>query len=1106
MIKKFRVVRLVASALILLSLCSCFERCFPSKVSTGIARLTVNNIGKLILAISDDEFASKVRKECRLSEILPGATIEESENGYGKASWDFGECTYDFGNQTILTFKDDCGTTTVTYSGKVTASGHRTIGGILTHNEENPVIPTKDGLSISFRKVQFENFRVESPQQEAAMTMVSGSLSFDLKIALGKAEDSICRIPIPNPTFTNIRYTSGGQPNIVRLPGFLSDFDAEVNGSDFGAQVGQRDDVENFMSGRLTLWGEQMSVPSDSQSLDPSFIRANFEKSLTCISELRLPLSTSCDPEDDIVRGVANLSAINLGALLAMLSKQKDVTPECNLQSFHGANIIETDKFNGKAERFFNDCSVDFGSKGTEFALGDDANFKGTIFGKVTYSGVRSLQGRRTGNAALPIIPERGEMAISFKNVVFENFGVRVADRPSLTLVNAVLSFDVIVHLMKSGALETYSAPLNNPTLDNMQFLEESKVTLSNPPGFKGDLKFTVFQGGNLSAQFGQFKDKENRFGGSLSMFGRSFSIAESELIPDYQNVISDTTILSAPKNSHEKVEAALGDGASRLSVLNLSRLIQIVVGNNLASIDARPECLLRSLENGEAEPDKRTVKWRFSNCEYDLSRVSKPQKMPSVSGRIILSGERSMEGHLTFNPFQPVIPTSGKYVLLFNHVEFHDFRVIESDLHYQLTITKGAASFKATVPLKVDPKTRLYSEPKEDLILEHIRFGEGTEFLISVQDPKSEFKGDYQVPVHNSDINARIADNKIDGTISIFDSLIKVPTDKLGLDTKPIIENPQHPHQHNTLENFEALMVARFLMLNLGTITQEAASEDLKANDYWFGCGFSSNRVRLSGVAEGKVGERGKMQFQIDDCEIINQTQQASLPDPCTEQPPLIKGRVVASGKQVVRGLRDEYCTFFKCFDSIVPDNPKAVDFDFSIIRVDNFETLLASKQESDFGGGVRMISGAFAAKTYPILAEKREKACDFGRTTPMAVFSLDVDSDVVVELDLYHQGLPFFKSKPLTITRAQLEAQNGIFNGAGNYLRGEIDVNGGHFTFDPSIDKLDPFYDQQAFENSYECRTRLEPGSKYFEAFAIREVLPATGYTSDCPGVRNP
>src|SRR5690349_16170379 len=128
MIKNFRVARLAASALILLSLASCFERCFPSKVSTGIARLTVNNLGKLILAISNDEFASKVpNPECRLKELLPNGILEDGENGNGKAFWNFTEYIYDFRKGTTLRFKDECGSTTVTYSGTVTDTGIRTV-------------------------------------------------------------------------------------------------------------------------------------------------------------------------------------------------------------------------------------------------------------------------------------------------------------------------------------------------------------------------------------------------------------------------------------------------------------------------------------------------------------------------------------------------------------------------------------------------------------------------------------------------------------------------------------------------------------------------------------------------------------------------------------------------------------------------------------------------------------------------------------------------------------------------------------------------------------------------------------------------------------------
>jgi hypothetical protein len=1109
-----RIAKLSALIALFSILSSCaLERMFPGKVAVGVARLTVNNLGKLVVALNDPRIYAQAVGKCRLDKMLPGAKIQQLREGFGHASWDFKDCVYDFGKRGVtLDATDTCGNKTrTTYYGKVTVSGQRTINGILTGNPDTPVIPSGfGGVKFSFTDVAFQEFRVESPTQEAAMTMVSGHVAFDINIHLGKDKNELCQTPIPNPTLSNIRYfsTEKESRNILRLPGLLWEFEADVSDSDMTAQVGTHENVQNFLLGKINLWGDEYRVPSTGTVLDPSFTPESYAKSLTCVADLQLPAPNHCSYEADLAKNLSRLTVINLGGFLAAVildPNSASATPGCDLASLKGGRVIRTNDHDGRVEWDYADCIFDFGTTGKEFKLEFAQGATATIFGKVTLSGKRHISGRLTGNADLPVIPDHGNVYFNFSKAAFENFKVTIvpSELPSLNIVEGALSFDLTVHLEKEGELDVYKKPLPNLTFENIRFLKNTRIAISNMPHVTGDFNFVVNQS-NFHAQLGHFGNIENAIEGSLSLFGRAIDIPASPLDPRSPSSQDKIATPSGSTGSFAKVEGLLADGSSRLTIYNLSRLIEAIVGHAVPSVDARPECNLRDLSGtglhvttavAPNNPDKGKMTWHFSNCEYDLSNM--PREMApgniTLSGRVILSGERSIEGFLTHNLRQPIVPSIPEYLFHIAELRFENFKVDDTTLPAVLTMASGSLSLELSVPLEVDPGTRLFSQHREHLSYQHIRYTPGSKLVVSSR--QGEIQGDFDVPVSGSDFGAQLPpENKITGTLSVFGNTISIPADRLGLSPERTVGQPvPRPHHHDGLENFEALMIARLLILNMSTIVQEAYAEDMKHANILPNCGFGSNIVRVLGTREGRAGFRGRMRFGINNCEIINQNAPDSLPDPCTNQPPLVTGIVRASGTQNVEGKRSIL--------SITPDTPHSVDFDFSRIEVNHFKTYFPPEKVG-MGGGLFMHSGTFQARVHPILAEKKEEPCNFSRTTPIAEFDVLIDSPVEVALELLYHGHLFFRSKPLTINAARFNAKNGVFNGTGNYLGGSITVNGGIFTFDPQIDKLDPFYSQQAFDDSYRCRTTLERGAPYYDEFAIKEILPhQAGWAPSCP-----
>lgn len=1098
-----------------LALCSCtIEQLFPQEVANGIARLSVNNMGNLLRALNHESVyqleATDKRLECnfRSLDVTDRTTIFNDSAGLGRVQRGFDECVYDFGADGLqIEIPSLCGKETATLYGKVIVSGHRTIHGILTGNSQIPAIPSgDDGIQFHFSKVQFFNFRVESSAIDKAMTITSGSAAFDVTVHLAKSQEKrFCKIPLPNLTLSNIQYSpgAGGAETIVQLPGVFGVFSASIDRSLFSAQVGIHQGQANHLTGEITLWGKRVKVPGNDPGLNPSFSINAYHESLSCTPDLVTPVEDGCPFEPDYAGDVSRLTVRSLGNLLAAAASKKNdhARPECRLGSLDHPPTEEFPLDDNQAEIVwkFNDCEYEFKNH-----PGADKSY---LNGKVRLSGERRIKGfHLRGNQKNPVIPGKGGVHFSFSHVEFDQYRVHTDDSPAtLTIAKGEASFDAHIHLAKSKSLNVCSAFLLNPTFKNIRYKASSDLVIGTQ---FGDFHVNV-EDSLINAQVSRHNGIENSLEGHISILGKQVTLpANSKLDPSYKESDFDTLLaktedllmpLDHECEAYEFVEDKIADGITRLSVNSFGKMLESITSGTK---HPRKECQLGSgalTDRAIIDHLGNTITWHFDDCEF------------AFAGHVKVSGTRTITGFLTGNSENPIVPAPGSAVEFhFTKIEFDNYRA-EYEQSTHLTIVQGAASFDVSVPFGRNVSTGLCSVPVPNPTFKNVRYLPGSKTKVILADQKSGISH-LEVDIESANFDARYGfgktsqdDNMLKGSISIFGRSFSIPTDNRGLNPeidheatfeKLLKEKPELAttdrekiYQCEDFERVRALNVARLMILNTGSVTQESYDEYLKSSSFFPNCGFSSNRVRAFGTRHsGVTGELGELHFRVNNCQVVNQPTKGFYEKDCLDDKTAFEGKATVSGTQKVKGVLGK----FYMFDDIVPNSPQAISFDFDSITLDNFASYYV-KNEDDVPSFKLKVSGTLDAQVKPILSPKKGKPCEFFRSTPVVSFELHAKNELTAKLELHVDGFGY--ASDVTIYAMNITAQNGVFQGKGNSISGEINVN--HKTFYFAGEKLNPYYNQEKFDQSYKCRERYAAENEY----SLEYVIPSwEGWQPDC------
>ena len=302
----------VVSALAALAAC---PQCAPDRVAAGVAPLTIRNVGAMVTLVNADTSCG-----FKSDDVLANPSVSGAVGSEGSITFTVKDCVIDLGNDADVG-APDCNDNKTTATGKITVSATRVVGGILTGNPASPVVPGgPDAVTITLTKAEFDNFEVTSSASDNKLNMISGSLSAVVSPRLAasqpdSASAGACAIATPNVAFSSVKYAEGALLHVTTPD---NSFDVDVAGSDLTAQNGKKGDVENQISGDITVFGSAQKL--DKQDLDPDYDAAKFVDNYACTPDLSSPESFECaDLNPRLADGAARLTVKMLGTVAGLI-------------------------------------------------------------------------------------------------------------------------------------------------------------------------------------------------------------------------------------------------------------------------------------------------------------------------------------------------------------------------------------------------------------------------------------------------------------------------------------------------------------------------------------------------------------------------------------------------------------------------------------------------------------------------------------------------------------------------------------------------------------------------------------------------------------------
>ncbi|MBN2358455.1 MAG: hypothetical protein JXR83_03320 [Deltaproteobacteria bacterium] len=283
------------------------EQMFPEQVAMGLARLSTRNLAAISWAIGNDSQCGFASDQVKNSVVSEGEPLSE-----GLVTYTVDRCTIDFG--TLAPVMTDCNGVTVMASGKVTVSGTQTIRGVLVPEllqglianvvaDAPPVIPIRSDAVEMKLDVTFDGYEARDTTGDNGLLVRRGRVQFMMRPHLAaNASLGLCAVATNDVTLEEIVYTESE----VEIDAGDFNISAEIPRSEFGLQVGRWQDRENTMWGAMTVWDSKVDLPTaeDRDGLDPGYQRADFERSMACTEDLKLPIKYECAGIQELLGGV----------------------------------------------------------------------------------------------------------------------------------------------------------------------------------------------------------------------------------------------------------------------------------------------------------------------------------------------------------------------------------------------------------------------------------------------------------------------------------------------------------------------------------------------------------------------------------------------------------------------------------------------------------------------------------------------------------------------------------------------------------------------------------------------------------------------------------
>lgn len=619
----------------LLSSCA-IERLAPDAVGAAVGRLSMRNVAILLAAINDNA-------HCGLgSEQALGNAVVVGEVGrIGTYTVHIENCEIDFPEVTGVT--ESCQGEVNAVVGKAVVTATQTVEGLITGDPSNPVVPiAPDAAKVSV-SARFGGFEVLSSGASNSLRIDEGSLEVDLFPRLAVADSNgVCSKIGSNLTVEHLRFGVGTKLHITNG---LQQFDVPVDTSDISAQLGRYKDRENHLSGTVRVWDVDVNVPEahEDNALDPEYDRATFLSSYSCMEDLRMPVTYTCDDlAPAFAQGSAQLAIRDFGGVMAAI----EADTRCgfsNPEVLANAEIEgELGHPGGRATYVLDTpCELNFS---TPYLVSENCQGVGmTIQGIARVKGTKTLEGIRTGSIETPMVPTTPNPARFDLEIEFVNFVTKsTASEQSLLIRSGTMQGTGIPSTGMDLSLGACSIVTPNVEFQDLS-LKDADVLLRN----NGMTISLEIADSDLNAVNGIKGERVNFLEGHIVVDGESLLLpqpgADPILDPAYdpQRFVDSYACdenLYLPEDPEEcNFNQALGEGAARLIVQSVGTVAGLVNGDD----DCGFADLLGQIQPSEVvgEPGEMgRMRWDITDCYLGQTELGVYSE-DCLGGRTYLEG-----------------------------------------------------------------------------------------------------------------------------------------------------------------------------------------------------------------------------------------------------------------------------------------------------------------------------------------------------------------------------------------------------------------------------------------------------------------------------------
>lgn len=506
-----------------------------------------------------------------------------------------------------------------------------------------------------------------------------------------------------------------------------------------------------------------------------------------------------------------------------------------------------------------------------------------------------------------------------------------------------------------------------------------------------------------------------------------------------------------------------VGTGVARLTIRNTGAIVTAINADTTCGFGSEAVLTNPTIEGSVGSTG--SITWTVNECALDFGAGTEISSSCTgtktvAKGKVTVSATRTISGVLTGNPENPVVPAGPDAVTIhLQKATFDNFAVEVSNSQNVLTMIDGSISAKVQPRLAVSASSGACGISTPHVTFSEVTYGPSN---VHVKTPDNDF----EVDVATSALKAQngsngVETNTIAGTITVFEESVTVPEegDNGGLDPEfdlakfeegyactPDLAQPVS-YVCGDLTPRLADGAARLTVKTFGTIVSL-----IDAND---ACGFSAGSVLAAATPEGTVGGAGKLSFAVENC-VVELPADTELSADCTGAKTLGGGKVTVSGTKVLSGIFTGNPE-----QPIVPQSDSPAAFDLTV----SFENFKVSSSAD--ANALLVKNGTLSGKLTPRTALAADSgACAI--SSPIARFEGLTWKDANVAVTSSSGTFD------LQIGTSDISATNGAWEKT-NDLAGTITVQGDAITVPTDKLGLNPTYDQEAFDNSWQCAPGL-------------------------------